>query len=62
VPFIEVTAFEHRFTDESKAKRLIAALTDVIADTFGEEVRAETEVVLTGVRPSRWGFGEEVRG
>jgi phenylpyruvate tautomerase PptA (4-oxalocrotonate tautomerase family) len=61
MPFIEVTAFEHRFTDEAENKRLIASLTDVIADAFGEDVRAETEVVLNGVQRTRWGFGGEVR-
>jgi 4-oxalocrotonate tautomerase len=62
VPIIEVKAFEQRFTDDAQAALLIQRLTDAFVDTFGEQVRAETWVVLEGVSPKHWGFGGEVRG
>lgn len=61
MPLIEVTAFEHRFEDEEKSQQLIAKLTDVLVDVYGESARAETWVVLQGVAPSHWGFGGKVR-
>lgn len=61
MPLIEVKAFERRFADEKKTKRLIAALTDAMVSVYGDDVRAETWVIVEGVAPSRWGFGGEVR-
>jgi 4-oxalocrotonate tautomerase len=61
VPLVEVKAFERRFADEEVAQRLIAELTDALCRVFGEEVRAETWVILEGVAPERWGFAGEVR-
>jgi 4-oxalocrotonate tautomerase len=58
---IEVKAFDWRFADEATAAALIARLTDAFVDVYGEEHRAETWVILDGVRPDRWGFGGEVR-
>lgn len=58
---IEVKAFDWRFTDEATAADLIARVTDAFVSVYGEEHRAETWVILEGVRPSRWGFGGTVR-
>jgi len=62
MPIVEVKAFEHRFSaDDEKARRLIERLTDAVAETYGEEIRAETWVILEGVQPERWGFGGKTR-
>lgn len=61
MPVIEVKAFERRFEDPEVAERLIAELTDALCRVYGEELRAETWVILDGVPTTRWGFGGEVR-
>lgn len=61
MPFIEVKVFEHRFEDAEKSAQLIERLTKAMGDTYGEDVGKETEVVLTGVPKSQWGFGGKVR-
>ena len=61
MPLIEVRAFESRFADEARTKELIAALTDALVSLYGEDVRAETWVIVDGVSPAHWGFGGEVR-
>jgi 4-oxalocrotonate tautomerase len=61
MPIIEVKAFERRFEDPEAAEQLIAKLTDALCDVYGEEVREETWVLLTGFEASRWGFGGKVR-
>jgi 4-oxalocrotonate tautomerase len=61
MPIIEVKAFEGRFDDPRISQELIAKLTDALCDVYGEELRDETWVVLTGVDKSRWGFGGAVR-
>jgi 4-oxalocrotonate tautomerase len=58
---IVVKAFERRSSDDTQTKQLIAALTDAMAGVYGDDVRAETWVIVEGVSPSRWGFGGEVR-
>lgn len=60
MPYIEVKAFDRRI-DDASAERVIKGLTDALCDALGEEVRAETWVVVEGVSPRRWGFGGEVR-
>jgi 4-oxalocrotonate tautomerase family enzyme len=61
MPFIEVKAFQSRFEDAEKAAALIERITQAMTDTYGEEVGRETEVVLTGVPRSNWGFGGKAR-
>jgi 4-oxalocrotonate tautomerase len=61
MPIIEVKAFEGRFRDPQTSEELIAKLTDALCDVYGEELRDETWVLLTGVDGSRWGFGGELR-
>jgi 4-oxalocrotonate tautomerase len=61
MPIIEVKAFESRFDDPKTSARLIARLTDALCDVYGEELRAETWVILDGVDKRQWGFGGEVR-
>jgi 4-oxalocrotonate tautomerase len=61
MPVIEVKAFERRFEDPATSEELITKLTDALCDVYGEELRDETWVMLTGVEASRWGFGGKVR-
>jgi 4-oxalocrotonate tautomerase len=61
MPIVEVKAFEQRFADPAISERLIEKLTNAVVEVFGEQVRAETWVVLEGVSPQRWGFGGAVR-
>lgn len=61
MPLIEVKAFDRRFEDQKNVDLLIAGLTDVMCDVFGEDVRSETWVIVDGVSPTRWGFGGAVR-
>jgi 4-oxalocrotonate tautomerase len=61
VPIIEVKAFASRFEDPEQAQKLIASLTDAFCAVVGEEVRAETWVLLSGYAPGNWGFGGQVR-
>ena len=57
MPLIEVKAVDRRFADPAVSERLIAALTDAFCQVYGEEVRAQTWVVLEGVPAERWGIG-----
>jgi 4-oxalocrotonate tautomerase len=61
MPLIEVKAFQRRFDDEAQSKELVTALTDALVSVYGDDVRAETWVILEGVEPSRWGFAGQVR-
>jgi 4-oxalocrotonate tautomerase len=61
MPIIEVKAFDSRFEDPETSARLIASLTDALCDVYGEELRAETWVILDGVDKRHWGFGGEAR-
>jgi 4-oxalocrotonate tautomerase len=61
MPIIEVKAFARRFDDQEQAEKLIASLTDAFCAVAGEEVRAETWVLLSGYDPGHWGFGGRVR-
>jgi 4-oxalocrotonate tautomerase len=58
VPYIEVKALERRI-DDASAKRVIEALTDALCDALGEEIRAQTWVVVEGVPGGRWGIAGE---
>lgn len=62
MPIIEVKAFDHRFADDEKALRLIAALTDAFVEVHGEEIRPEVEVILVPIPRRLWGFGGATRG
>lgn len=61
MPIIEVKAFPHRFEEEAACADLVARLTDVVRDLFGEAAAQETWVVLEGVSPQHWGFAGELR-
>ncbi|MEU3838466.1 4-oxalocrotonate tautomerase family protein [Streptomyces sp. NPDC028635] len=56
MPFIDVKIYERRLTEESEAD-LIERLTQAVVDVFGEDVRDQTWIALTGVPPQRWGIG-----
>jgi 4-oxalocrotonate tautomerase len=55
VPLIDVSILDGRLTPET-AERLIARLTDAVADVFDDSVREHTWVVLRPVPPARWGI------
>ncbi len=61
MPYIGVKAFESRFESATQSAALIERLTQAMVETYGEDVRHETWVVLTGVPREHWGFGGEVR-
>ncbi|MBB4662175.1 tautomerase family protein [Conexibacter arvalis] len=61
MPFIEVKAFDTRWESPEKTAELIERITKAMADTFGEQVGRETEVVLIGVPRPQWGFGGKAR-
>jgi 4-oxalocrotonate tautomerase len=54
MPIINLKIYEARLNAETEPK-LIADLTQVLVDNFGEGIREHTTVVLEGVDPSRWG-------
>ena len=58
---IEIKAFDWRFSDQETVDRLIDRVTEAFVEVYGEEHRAETWVLVSGVEPSRWGFGGKVR-
>ena len=60
MPIIEVKALSHRFVDARQNKQVINALTEALVDVYGESVRDQTWVLLTGVDRENWGFGGEV--
>jgi len=61
MPIIEVKALAHRFNDTQKNEQVISALTQVLVDAYGESVRDQTWILLTGVDADKWGFGGVLR-
>ena len=59
MPMIEVKLYDRRVTEESVPK-MIAALTDALAETSGAS-KEHIQVVITGVSPKRWGIAGEVQ-
>ncbi|MFE7842649.1 4-oxalocrotonate tautomerase family protein [Streptomyces sp. NPDC057474] len=55
MPYIDVKIYERRLTRESE-RALIERLTQAVVEVFGEEIREQTWVSLTGVPPQRWGI------
>ncbi|MBN9743410.1 hypothetical protein DMP23_20295 [Amycolatopsis sp. A1MSW2902] len=56
MPYIDVKIYEGRL-DPDSSRRLIARLTDAVAEVYGEAIREQTWIVLTPVPPQRWGIG-----
>ncbi|GAA3078689.1 tautomerase family protein [Streptomyces sp. NPDC001709] len=56
MPFIDVKIYDRRL-DENSERELIERLTQAVVDVFGEPVRPQTWVTLTGVPPRQWGIG-----
>ncbi|KFZ76600.1 hypothetical protein ED92_41440 [Amycolatopsis sp. MJM2582] len=56
MPYIHVQILENRITEETEPK-LIAAITDAVVGTYGEEIREHVWVVLDPVPAHRWGLG-----
>lgn len=54
MPIVTVSAWEDSL-DEASAATLVATITDAVATSLGEHVRAHTTVLLTGIPRSRWG-------
>ena len=59
MPMIEVKLYDRRVTEESVPK-MIAALTDALAETSGAS-KDHIQVVITGVSPKHWGIAGEVQ-
>lgn len=59
MPFIDVKLFEERLTPEIERK-LIAQLTEAVANVLGERARNATWIVLEGTPAKRWGVGGEL--
>ncbi|MFF9778169.1 4-oxalocrotonate tautomerase family protein [Streptomyces sp. NPDC013978] len=55
MPFIDVKIYDRRLTPETE-RALIERLTQAAVDVFGEDVREQTWITLTGVPPQRWGI------
>jgi 4-oxalocrotonate tautomerase len=53
MPYVEITLFDHRVSDEVAA-RLGDALTDAVCEVLGEPMRSQTWVVVSGVPAARW--------
>jgi 4-oxalocrotonate tautomerase len=56
MPYIDVKLFENRLT-EATEKELIDRITAAVVDTFGEDIREQTWISLTGIPSHRWGVG-----
>ncbi|MGL6278703.1 MAG: tautomerase family protein [Gaiella sp.] len=54
MPLIEVKLYDRRVTEESVPK-MIAALTDALAESSGADP-AHIQVVIHGVKPQHWGI------
>jgi 4-oxalocrotonate tautomerase len=54
MPIINVKVYEGRLNGETEP-RLIAGMTQVLVDVFGEGMREHTTVILEEIKPSRWG-------
>ena len=55
VPVIEVKLYDRRVTEESVPK-IIAALTDALAESSGA-AKEHIHVIVEGVSPKNWGVG-----
>jgi 4-oxalocrotonate tautomerase len=61
MPLIEIKVFEDEFTDDERS-RLIAAITDAMAQFTGERIRPHTWVVLQEIKSGNWGIGGDALG
>lgn len=62
MPYIEVKVFEDRFEDPSFSQRMVEAVTQAMTSVLGEEVGAESPVIVEGVPRNRWGHGGKLMG
>lgn len=56
MPYIHVRILEKRITEETELK-LIAAITEAVVQTYGEDIRESVWVVLDPVPAHHWGLG-----
>ena len=61
MPYIDVKLFESRLTDESE-KQLIDGLTEAVVQVFGESIRTQTWISLSGIPAGRWGDPADIKG
>lgn len=54
MPVVTVNTWDDSLDHETEAT-LIATLTDAVATSLGEHVRAHTTVLLVGIPRQRWG-------
>jgi len=60
VPVIEVKLYDRRVTEESVPK-IIAALTDALAESSGA-AKEHIQVIVEGVSPKNWGIAGTPQG
>ena len=60
MPVIEVKLYDRRVTEESVPK-IIAALTDALAESSGA-AKEHIHVIVEGVSPKNWGVGGMPQG
>ena len=60
MPIIEVKLYDRRVTEESVPK-IIAALTDALAESSGA-AKEHIHVIVEGVSPKNWGVGGTPQG
>ncbi len=60
MPVIEVKLYDRRVTEESVPK-IIAALTDALAESSGA-AKEHIHVIVEGVSPKNWGVGGTPQG
>lgn len=56
MPIVSISAWETTL-DADVERKLIAELTDAVVNTFGEQIRPVTTVLIDAVPLSRWGSG-----
>ncbi|HKG04492.1 MAG TPA: tautomerase family protein [Conexibacter sp.] len=56
MPIVSISAWETTL-DADVERKLIAELTDAVVNTFGEDIRPVTTVLIDAVPLSRWGSG-----
>lgn len=62
MPYIEASFFEDRFADNQFAPDMVAELTKAVSTVLGENIAADTTVVIHGIPRQRWGHGGKMMG
>jgi 4-oxalocrotonate tautomerase len=56
MPFVDIKVIEGAFTDDEK-RRMVEAVSEVIIDLEGEELRPVTHVAITETPSGAWAIG-----